>query len=127
MQHAWKQSRVRVSPWALAILAVALVGVGVISVLHALTAEECEYFAQNGKVRICEATTSAQNPYVPITVSVDACVQGHAEQHPADYIAAADPQCQGTGCLPAGAPCDATFPCCEGLACTSGVCTFSIR
>jgi hypothetical protein len=110
---------------ALAILAVAVVGVGVTSVAHALTAAQCEYFEQNGTVQICHATDSVTHPYVPVTASVDACVEGFATQHPADFIAVDDPQCHGGGCLPAGAPCDVTLPCCDGLQCTAGVCTTS--
>src|SRR5215510_8108549 len=78
MQHRQKQSRVWVSPLALAILAVALVGAGVASVAHALTEAQCEYFEQNGTVQICHATGSATNPYVPVTASVEACVHGFA-------------------------------------------------
>jgi hypothetical protein len=31
--------------------------------------------------------------------------------------------CSTGGCLPTGAPCDATLPCCEGSACSNGTCT----
>ena len=123
MQHIRQQSRVRVSLLALVIFAVALVGVGLASVAHALTEAQCEFFELNGKVEICHATDSATNPYVPVTVSVNACVKGFAEQHPADFIAVDDPQCQGGGCLPSDAPCDATLPCCEPQVCTAGVCS----
>jgi hypothetical protein len=126
MQHSQKQSRVRVSSLALAILAVVLVGASVTSVAHALTAEQCTYFEQNGKVQICHATAAATTPYVPVTVSVNACVQGFATQHPlVDYIAVDDPPCSGGGCLPQEAPCDVTLPCCGGVQCTAGVCVSS--
>jgi hypothetical protein len=125
MQHRQKPSRVWVSPLALAILAVALVGAGVASVAHALTEAQCEFFEQNGMVQLCHATGSATNPYVLVTASVEACVYGFAEQHPADFIAVDDPLCHGVGCLPAAAPCDATLPCCEALQCTAGVCSIS--
>ena len=53
-------------------------------------------------------------------------VAGELERRIAErlpHIAVGDPQCQGGGCLPEIAPCDATLPCCDGLQCTNGVCT----
>jgi len=126
MQYRRKPSRFRVSPLALALLALALVGTGFPSSTHALTAAQCAFFEQDDTVELCHATASAKHPYVPIIVSVDACVEGHAEQHPADFIAVNDPQCEGEGCLPAEAPCDATVLCCEGLQCVNERCIIPI-
>ena len=72
---------------------------------HALNADQCAFFAIEGKTQICHATNSATNPYVHIEVSRSACVNGHS-QHASDYIAANEPACDGSGCLPEGAPVD---------------------
>ena len=94
----------------------------------ALTAAECVYFDANGKDLICHANGSTKNPYTLIKVSGSACEHAHAD-HAGDYITSADPAsplydptCKGGGCLPQGAPCDATLPCCDGLTCSSGTC-----
>ena len=87
----------------------------------ALTSEQCTYFAVNGRVRICHATGSPHEPYAPLDVNERACV-AHADHHAADYVAVDDASCQGVGCLPAGSPCDATAPCCDGLTCVDGRC-----
>jgi hypothetical protein len=52
----------------------------------ALTANDCLFAAVDGKVDICHATQSASNPFVLITVSVSACVEGHAD-HEGDVVA----------------------------------------
>jgi len=94
---------------------------GVVSVVHAVTPEQCQFFAENGKVFVCHQTTSPKNPYVSVLVDIQACVEGHA-QHAGDFVGFGDPLCQGNSCLAPGAACDATLPCCEGLACSNGSC-----
>lgn len=94
---------------------------GVRSATSALNAEQCDYFAVNGRTRVCHATGSTRNPYVIINVATNACASGHAN-HPRDYIAVDDPDCSGQGCLPADAPCDSTLPCCAGATCLNGTC-----
>ncbi|XXX79009.1 calcium-binding EGF-like domain-containing protein [Sorangium sp. So ce134] len=87
----------------------------------ALTAAQCSYFDVNGETTICHHTGSAKHPYTIVRTSEQGCINGHAG-HAHDYIAVGDPTCQGGGCLPVNAPCDATLPCCEGLLCQSGTC-----
>ncbi|HRI69348.1 MAG TPA: FG-GAP-like repeat-containing protein, partial [Polyangium sp.] len=89
---------------------------------QALTPEQCNYFSVNGKVQICHRTASTTKPYTILKISEQACVNAHAV-HAGDYVAVNDPNCQGTGCLPANAPCDPTVPCCDGFSCTNGTCT----
>lgn len=86
----------------------------------ALTEEQCLFFEVNGKTAICHAIGSPQTPFIALEVPTQACMR-HAE-HPNDHVAVGDPECQGTGCLPENAPCDATLPCCEGLTCNNGIC-----
>jgi hypothetical protein len=88
---------------------------------YALTPEQCEYFSRGGKTAVCHATGSAKNPFELVRVSVEACVKGHSD-HSEDFVAF-DDSCQAGSCLPAGSPCDATLGCCEGLACSNGVCS----
>jgi len=78
-------------------------------------------FDVNGKDTICHHTGSAQHPFTILKTSQQGCIDGHA-QHPQDYVAVGDPTCQGGGCLPQGAPCDASLPCCSGSTCQSGTC-----
>ncbi|APR82662.1 fibronectin type III domain protein [Minicystis rosea] len=85
-----------------------------------LTAAQCSYFDVNGKDTICHYTGSAAHPYTIIKTSEPGCINGHAG-HSHDYIAVNDPTCQGGGCLPTDAPCDATLPCCTG-SCVNGTC-----
>ncbi|WP_437996012.1 hypothetical protein WMF26_33135 [Sorangium sp. So ce185] len=87
----------------------------------ALTAAQCQYFDVDGKVQVCHKTNSINHPYTILKISEQACMDGHAS-HAGDYVAVGDPTCQGDGCLPQGAPCDATLPCCSGSACVSGTC-----
>ena len=87
-----------------------------------LTAEQCSYFEVNGKTQICHYTGSANHPYTILKTSEQGCINGHSG-HAQDYIAVGDPTCQGGGCLPVMAPCDATLPCCDGLVCQDGTCT----
>lgn len=87
----------------------------------ALTADQCNYFEVDGKVRICHKTSSTKNPYTVLNISDNACINAHAG-HAGDYVAANDPTCQGGGCLPEGAPVDNTLPCCESLSDVNGVC-----
>jgi hypothetical protein len=86
-----------------------------------LTAAQCRHFAASGKVTICHRTHAAGHQYRILEVSEHACINAHAA-HAGDYVAVDDPTCQGGGCLPAGAPCDATVPCCDGASCQNGVC-----
>lgn len=87
----------------------------------ALTPEQCEYYSDNGTVRICHKTQSTSHPYTILKISEQACINAHA-QHAHDYVAVGDPTCQGGGCLPQGGPCDATLPCCSGSLCVLGRC-----
>lgn len=86
----------------------------------ALTESQCIYFDVNGKDTICHYTGSGSHPYTLVKTSDQGCINGHAG-HAQDYIAVGDPTCQGGGCLPASAPCDATLPCCSG-SCVNGTC-----
>ena len=95
----------------------------------ALTDAQCAYFDVNGKIQICHHTGSAKHPYTIIRTSVQACADAFAA-HAGDYVTSTDPTsplydptCQGGGCLPAGAPSDATLPCCDGLVSQNGTCT----
>ncbi len=94
----------------------------------ALTAAQCGYFDINGKVQICHKTSSVNKPYTILRLSEEGCIAGHVA-HGGDYVTSTDPSsplydptCNGGGCLPASAPCDATLPCCDGSTCTGGVC-----
>lgn len=87
----------------------------------ALSAAQCDYFAADGKVRICHATGSAKNPFVVLKVSEHACIDGHTH-HADDYVATNDPTCGGKGFLPPGAPCDTTLPCSLGYTCRDAIC-----
>ncbi|WP_437805324.1 EGF domain-containing protein [Sorangium sp. So ce1078] len=95
----------------------------------ALTPAQCIYFDPSGTVQICHHTGSARNPYTIIRISDQACINAHSA-HAGDYITSTDPSsplydptCNGQGCLPVGAPCDAMPPCCDGLTCQDGTCT----
>ncbi|WP_437901491.1 calcium-binding EGF-like domain-containing protein [Sorangium sp. So ce124] len=88
----------------------------------ALTAEQCSYFDVDGKDTICHYTGSDKHPYTILKTSEEGCINAHAD-HAHDYVAVGDPTCQGGGCLPMNAPCDATLPCCDGLLCQNGTCT----
>jgi hypothetical protein len=113
----------RIAVLVLTILTLVGLGSGATPDAHAMTPEQCQFFAVGGRVAVCHATGSAKNPYVRITPSIEAC-EAHAEQHPGDYTGATDPQCLGGNvCLSEGSPCDATLGCCSGLACTAGTCT----
>jgi cysteine-rich repeat protein len=94
----------------------------------ALTAAQCSFFDVNGKDQICHRTGSASHPYTIIKTSEQGCINGHAG-HAGDYITSTDPTsptydptCQGGGCLPVGAPTDATLGCCDGLVSHNGTC-----
>lgn len=94
----------------------------------ALTAAQCSYFDVHGKVQICHKTSSTNKPYTILRLSEQGCIDGHVA-HGGDYVASTDPAsplydptCNGGGCLPVNAPCDATLPCCDGSTCTDGVC-----
>lgn len=88
---------------------------------EALTDAQCLHFDVNGTNTICHATNSTKHPYTVVKTSEQGCINGHAG-HARDYIAVGDPTCQGGGCLPTGAPCDETLPCCSGSSCQSGTC-----
>lgn len=88
---------------------------------EALTAAQCMFFQDGGRTTICHATGSARNPIVQITVATAACVNAHAD-HAGDFVAV-DGSCGPGACLAEESPCDATLPCCDGLACgASGRC-----
>jgi hypothetical protein len=94
----------------------------------ALTGAQCEHFEVGGKVQICHATGSAANPYKILRISDQGCIDNHAG-HAGDYVTSTDPSsplydptCQGLGCLPENAPCDAAVPCCDGTTCEEGTC-----
>ena len=93
---------------------------------QALTPEQCEYFDVNGTVQICHSLPNGK--YKMLRVNEQGCVNGHSG-HGGDYVASLDsssslydPTCQGLGCLPVAAPCDATLPCCDGSSCVDGAC-----
>lgn len=86
-----------------------------------LTEAQCIYFAAGGKDLVCHATSSKKNPYVLVKVDEQACINAHVG-HAKDYIAVNDPTCQGKGCLPLNAPCDANVPCCGNGVCVNGLC-----
>ena len=122
----------KIRPQALVVLVVAMVACAQSPdpepVSSELTSSQCIYFDANGKDLICHATGSASHPYTIVKVADNACENAHAA-HAGDYITSADPTsplydptCGGGGCLPKGAPCDATVPCCDGLTCTAGTC-----
>lgn len=86
----------------------------------ALSDEQCDHFAENGKVTICHATGSATNPFRVIRVALQACLNAHSE-HEGDHVAI-DGDCGPGSCLARNAPCDETLPCCEGTTCSNGTC-----
>ena len=96
---------------------------------EALTAQQCSYFAQDDRVTICHRTGSARKPYTIIRTSSAGCAAGHSG-HDGDYVSSSDPAsplydptCSGQGCLPVGAPSDASIECCDGLEPVGGTCT----
>lgn len=92
------------------------------SVSYAITPDQCTYFQTGAKTAICHATGSPTRPFIVLDLSEQACI-AHA-RHASDFVAVGDPTCQGgQGCLPGNSPCDATLPCCDGLACVNGTCT----
>jgi hypothetical protein len=80
-----------------------------------LTAVQCIYYSSHGANTICHATGSPTNPVVKTKVSTLMCSLAHA-RHPHDTIAV-NGDCGPNACLAAGAPCDETRPCCDGLSC----------
>lgn len=87
----------------------------------ALTQNQCNFFAVNGKVTLCHSGNGKH--YTGITVAFAGCLNGHAG-HSADYIAPAGSSCASTDCYPVGAPKDANVPCCSGLVETDGQCAY---
>lgn len=85
-----------------------------------LTAEQCAFFAVNGRVTVCHQSNSPKHPYTVMNATVAACRQ-HVP-HGGDYIGYQDPTCNGQGCFPAGAPYDGSVECCAGLTGASGTC-----
>jgi hypothetical protein len=67
-----------------------------------ISADECLRASAGGKVGICHATSDANNPYVHIRVSVQACLHGHGE-HEGDFISD-DPSCPTATCTPIACP-----------------------
>jgi|GEM_PF-4673468 len=59
---------------------------------NAITASDCTDHAEGKKVTFCHATSSATNPYNIITVSTNACVNGHAN-HAGDVLPDANGAC----------------------------------
>lgn len=93
---------------------------------QALTADQCEYFDVNGTIQICHELGNGK--FKILRLNEQACINAHGS-HAADYVTSTDPAsplydptCQGNGCLPEDAPCDATLPCCDGSTCTNGTC-----
>ncbi|XXX73182.1 FG-GAP-like repeat-containing protein [Sorangium sp. So ce134] len=86
----------------------------------ALTSDHCDDYDVNGLILMCHRNGSTTYPYTILKVNL-LCLPAHL-LHLGDYIALGDPTCHGDGCLPKGAPCDATVPCCDGLTCHGGTC-----
>lgn len=91
---------------------------------HALTGAQCDYFDVNGTIQICHAL--GNGTFKILKLSEQACVNAHGD-HATDYVTSTnpssplyDPTCNGQGCLPEGAPCDATIEPCAGLICQNG-------
>ncbi len=92
---------------------------------QALTVEQCNYFDINGTIQICHELGNGK--FRILKLSEQACINAHGA-HATDYVTSTDPNsplydptCNGQGCLPEGAPCDATIEPCEGLVCQNGV------
>ncbi len=93
----------------------------------ALTAEQCQQHAVNGRTRICHATGSPRNPYVLMNAPAGACAE-HAG-HAGDYVTSLDPSsplydptCSRRGCVAAGGAYDGSVACCAGLVAQGGRC-----
>ncbi|WP_437605734.1 FG-GAP-like repeat-containing protein [Sorangium sp. So ce834] len=86
----------------------------------ALTPNHCDDFDVNGTILMCHRNGSTTYPYTILKINL-LCLPAHL-LHLGDYIALGDPTCHGDGCLPEGAPCDATVPCCDGTQCINGTC-----
>ncbi|HTN92375.1 MAG TPA: VCBS repeat-containing protein [Sorangium sp.] len=86
----------------------------------ALTPAQCEHYDVNGTILMCHKTSRTTHPYTILKIKL-ACLPAHL-LHLGDYIALGDPTCNGDGCLPQGAPCNATVPCCDGTQCINGTC-----
>lgn len=106
--------------WALIACAPAEDSIQLETSLEALTAEQCMYFQEHGRVTICHATGNPCRPYREIRVATRACINAHAD-HPGDSIAV-DGDCGPDACLAEDTPCDNTRPCCDELTCTEGRC-----
>lgn len=92
----------------------------------ALTVEKCSAAAVNGKVTLCHATASAKNPYVRVSVSVNACRNGHAG-HDGDFISL-DGTCPSTD-LCKGVKCPGGDACFGAATCdpATGACLSELR
>lgn len=97
---------------------------------QALTAEQCDYFDINGTIQVCHQL--GNGAFKILRLNEQACINAHGT-HAADYVTSTDPAsplydptCQGLGCLPEAAPCDATLPCCEGSSCVDGACVADV-
>lgn len=88
----------------------------------ALTAEQCDYFEVDGRVTICHATSSTNNPYVILKTDEAGCINGH-EDHEGDSISPDGKTCGDKACFPEGAPVDDDEKCCSGKDPVDGVCT----
>lgn len=91
--------------------------------VQALTAEQCDFFAVDGRVQICHRTGSTKNPFTILRINHAACLEGHVG-HDGDFVTSTDPAdphynptCSNLGCFPFGAPNDVEhpIPCCEGM------------
>jgi len=87
----------------------------------AITPEQCNFFASDGKVSICHATQWTKEPFVHISVATEACINSHTH-HPEDFVDFLNQGCETPACLPASSPCDPTLSCCEGTVCENGTC-----
>lgn len=86
----------------------------------ALTPDQCAFFEVGGRTAICHATGSPNRPFILINAGPNACAIAHA-RHADDFVAV-NGSCDAPDPLPAGAPCDATIACADGLSCSAGVC-----
>ena len=73
----------------------------------ALTPAECAPNAPKGKVTFCHATSSPTNPYVMLTVSTNACLNGHVG-HAGDALADCAGVCGGTAVVDCAGTCGGT-------------------
>ncbi|XXT15899.1 FG-GAP-like repeat-containing protein [Sorangium sp. So ce429] len=90
----------------------------------ALIHEQCNEYDVHGTLLMCHWTGAATYPYTILKIKL-ACLPAHL-LHLGDYLALGHTTCHGDGCLPEGAPCGTSAPCCDGLTCQSGTCTGAV-